>query len=80
MCGGMYFYLWANTPSILLHILLHLGDTQYIVWSTRSDKGLFALAGGKKMKNKISSLAHFRGKNKKKKRKNRQIPYDLSTF
>ncbi len=26
------------------------GDTQYIVWSTSSDKGLFALIGGKKKK------------------------------
>ena len=31
----------------------------------RSDKGLFALVGGKKIKNKISYLARIGGKNKK---------------
>ena len=40
-----------------------LGDTQYIVWSTSSDQGLFALVGGKKIKiNKISYLACIGGK------------------
>ncbi len=42
-----------------------LGDTQYIVWSTSSDKGLLALVGGKKIKNKRPYLACIGGKNKK---------------
>ncbi len=63
-----------------------LGDTQYIVWTTSSDKGLFALVRGKKIKNKISYLAYIGGKNKKDALKlvfyheNRPIPYGLSTF
>ncbi len=38
-----------------------LGHTQYIVLSTSSDKGLFALVGGKN-NNKIFFLAHIGGK------------------
>ncbi len=69
-----------------LFIAFILGDTQYIVWSTSSDKGLFALVGGKQIKNKTSYLARIGGKNKKDGLKlvfyheNRQIPYDLSAF
>ena len=63
---------------------MHLGDTQYIVWSTSSGEGLFALVGGKKIKNKISYLACIGGKNKKDALKlvfyYEKIPYDLSTF
>ncbi len=56
-----------------------LGHTQYTIWSTSSDKGLFALVGGKKIKNKIFCLARIGGKNKKNAgtlvfyRENRQI-------
>ncbi len=35
----------------LLFNFYELGHTQYIVWSTRSDKGLLSLVRGKKIKN-----------------------------
>ncbi len=52
----------------------------------RSDKGLFALVGGKKIKNEITFLACIRGKNKKDAlqlvfyHENRQSPHELSAF
>ena len=41
-----------------------LGHTQYIVWSTSSDKGDLCLVGGKKIKIKIWILILVGGKKK----------------
>ncbi len=59
----------GTTAALHWKNILALGSSHYIVWSTSSDKGVFCLVGGKKIKIKIYILTLVGGKNEKKVRK-----------